>query len=68
LNEVDAFLDQLKRKCTYTPNLSKYPFRILENDSKNNYILKLLRHSNCQLSGFNKVTLSNNPKIPEDPT
>ena len=40
-------LNELINKYTYKIELTKYPFRLLENDSKSNYILKLLRHSNC---------------------
>ena len=61
-------MDSLKQKCTYTPSLTKYPFVILENDTKNNYILKLLRHSKCQLAGFNIVKLNKDYVLPADPT
>lgn len=33
---------------------------MMEDDSKNNYILKLIRQSKCQLAGFNSVLLKNN--------
>ena len=47
----------------------KYPFRMMENDSKSNYILKLIRQSKCQLAGFNQVVLIEDEiKWPSDPT
>ena len=42
---------------------------MMEDDSKSNYILKLIRQSKCQLAGFNTVKLMNDViEWPEDPT
>ena len=47
----------MMQKYKYESKLVKQAFRMMEDDSKNNYILKLIRQSKCQLAGFNSVLL-----------
>ena len=42
---------------------------MMEDDSRSNYILKLIRQSKCQLAGFNAVKLIDDEiEWPNDPT
>ena len=61
---ISNFIEEYKFNC----QLTKYPFRLMEDDNKANYILKLIRQGKCNLSGLNRVILNAEPIFNDDPT
>ena len=61
-------VSDLAEEYNFNCQLTKYPFRLMEDDNKANYILKLIRQGKCNLSGLNRVILNAEPVIDADPT